>query len=207
VNPAIRVAIAAIVAAASATLLYPIYLSVLAGNNKVFEPHPFDFALVALATFVIAVGAQVVPWRAATSVAVLGTLVGAGLLFGVLAIFSIGLLVLPVTLVLMVVLARAIPKLSLPLARPAALGGAVVGYGLVLLFIALIIPPTVQCFANGGGSTSSQRWDRSGGSFTTTSSGSSTIDGVQTGRIESPTSIATYRCEQGRVVEFRRESR
>jgi hypothetical protein len=30
---------------------------------------------------------------------------------------------------------------------------------------------------------------------------------VQTGRIESPTSIATYRCEQGRVVEFRRESR
>jgi uncharacterized membrane protein YgcG len=207
VNPAIRVAIAAIVAAASATLLYPIYLSVLAGNNKVFEPHPFDFALVALATFVIAVGAQVVPWRAATSVAVLGTLVGAGLLFGVLAIFSIGLLVLPVTLVLMVVLARAIPKLSLPVARPAALGGAVVGYGLVLLFIALIIPPTVQCFANGGGSTSSQRWDRSGGSFTTTSSGSSTIDGVQTGRIESPTSIATYRCEQGRVVEFRRESR
>jgi hypothetical protein len=207
VNPAIRVAIAAIVAAASATLLYPIYLSVLAGNNKVFEPHPFDFALVALATFVIAVGAQVVPWRAATSVAVLGTLVGAGLLFGVLAIFSIGLLVLPVTLVLLVVLARAIPKLSLPVARPAALGGAVVGYGLVLLFIALIIPPTVQCFASGGGSTSSQRWDRSGGSFTTTSSGSSTIDGVQTGRIESPTSIATYRCEQGRVVEFRRESR
>jgi uncharacterized membrane protein YgcG len=207
VNPAIRVAIAAIVAAASATLLYPIYLSVLAGNNKVFEPHPFDFALVALATFVIAVGAQVVPWRAATSVAVLGTLVGAGLLFGVLAIFSIGLLVLPVTLVLMVVLARAIPKLSLPVARPAALGGAVVGYGLVLLFIALIIPPTVQCFASGGGSTSSQRWDRSSGSFTTTSSGSSTIDGVQSGRIESPTSIATYRCEQGRVVEFRRESR
>jgi hypothetical protein len=207
VNPAIRVAIAAIVAAASATLLYPIYLSALAGNNKVFEPHPFDFALVALATFVIAVGAQVVPWRAATSVAVLGTLVGAGLLFGVLAIFSIGLLVLPVTLVLLVVLARAIPKLSLPVARPAALGGAVVGYGLVLLFIALIIPPTVQCFASGGGSTSSQRWDRSGGSFTTTSSGSSTIDGVQTGRIESPTSIATYRCEQGRVVEFRRESR
>jgi hypothetical protein len=207
VNPAIRVAIAAIVAAASATLLYPIYLSVLAGNNKVFEPHPFDFALVALATFVIAVGAQVVPWRAATSVAVLGTLVGAGLLFGVLAIFSIGLLVLPVTLVLLVVLARAIPKLSLPVARPAALGGAVVGYGLVLLFIALIIPPTVQCCASGGGSTSSQRWDRSGGSFTTTSSGSSTIDGVQTGRIESPTSIATYRCEQGRVVEFRRESR
>ena len=202
-NPAIRVAIAAIVAAASATLLYPIYLSRLAGDNKVFEPHPFDFALVTLATFAIAVGAQVVPWRAAPSVAVLAVLVGAGLLFGVVAIFSIGLLVLPLSLVLLVVLARAITRRSLAVARGAALGGAVIGYGLVLLFIALIIPPTVECFANGGGSTSSQRWDRSGG-FTT---GSVNVDGTQSGRIESPSSIATYRCDQGRVVEFHREPR
>ncbi|HKC90243.1 MAG TPA: hypothetical protein VKE23_02835, partial [Candidatus Limnocylindria bacterium] len=81
------------------------------------------------------------------------------------------------------------------------------GYGLVLLFIALIIPPTVECLANGGGSTSSQRWDQSGGGFTVASSGSSTVDGVQTGRIESSSSIASYRCEQGRIVEFRRVSR
>jgi hypothetical protein len=205
VNPAIRVAIAAIVAAASATLLYPIYLSLLAGNNKVFEPHPVDFALVAIAAFALAVGAQFMPWRAGTNVAVLGTLVGAGLLFGALAIFSIGLFVLPVALVLLVVLARAIPRRPLAVTRPAALGGAIVGYSLVLLFIALIIPPTVACSPNGG-STSSQRWDRSGG-FTTSSSGSSTVDGVQTGRIESPSSIATFRCEQGRVVEFRRDPR
>ena len=206
-NPALRVAIAAVIAAASATIVYPIYLSLRANGNKVFEPQPFDFALVAIATFVIAVGGQVVPWRAATNVAVLGTLVGVGLLFGVLAIFSIGVLVLPVAVVLLVVLARAIGRAPLSLARRAAVGGAVVGYGLVLLFIALIIPPTVECLANGGGSTSSQRWDRSGGSFTTTSSGPSTADGVQTGRIESASSVATYRCEQGRVVEFRREAR
>jgi hypothetical protein len=131
VNPAIRVAIAAIVAAASATLLYPIYLSLLAGNNKVFEPHPVDFALVAIAAFALAVGAQFVPWRAGTNVAVLGTLVGAGLLFGALAIFSIGLFVLPVALVLLVVLARAIPRRPLAVTRPAALGGAIVGYSLV----------------------------------------------------------------------------
>ncbi|MEK6208122.1 MAG: hypothetical protein AABM32_10825 [Chloroflexota bacterium] len=205
-NPALRVAIAAILAAAFATLLFPVYLSLRAGNNAVFEPHPFDFALVALATFAIAVGAQLVPWRAATNVAVLGVLVGAGLLFGVFAIFSIGLLVLPVSLVLLVVLARAIRRRPLAVARRAALGGAVIGYGLVLVFTAVIIPPTVECFSNGGGSTSSQRWDRSGG-FTTSSSGSSTVDGVQTGRIGSPSSIATYRCEQGRIVEFHREAR
>jgi hypothetical protein len=206
VNPALRVAIAAIIAAASATLLFPLYLSLRADGNKVFEPHPFDFTLVVIATFVIALGAQVVPWRTATNVAMLGTLVGAGLLFGVLAIFSIGVLILPVAIVLLVILARAIGRAPLPLARRAALGGAVVGYGLVLLFIALIIPPTVECLANGGGSTSSQRWDKSGG-FTTISTGTSTADGVQTGRLESPNSVATYRCEQGRIAEFRRESR
>jgi hypothetical protein len=207
VNPALRVAIATIVAAAFATVLFPIYLSLRAGNNSVFEPHPVDFALVALATFAVAVCAQLVPWRAATSVAVLGVLVGAGLLFGVFAILSIGLLVLPVSLVLLVVLTRVIRRRPLGVARPAALGGAVIGYGLVLLFTALIIPPTVECFANGGGSTSSQRWERSGVGHTVTSSGSSTVDGIQTGRIESASSIATYRCEQGRIVEFRRDPR
>ena len=198
---------AAILAAASATLLFPIYLSLRAGNNKIFEPHPFDFALVAIATFAIAIGAQLVPWRTATRVAILGVLAGAGLLFGALAIFSIGIAVLLVAVVLLVVLARAIARAPLAAVRRAALGGAVIGYALVFLLLALIIPPTVDCSADGGGSTSSLRWDRSGGSFTTSSSGTSTADGVQTGRIESPNSVATYRCEQGRVVEFRREPR
>ena len=206
-NPAIRVAIAAIVAAASATLVYPIYLSFRADGNKIFEPHPFDFALVAIAAFAVAIGVQIVPWRAATKVGALGVLVGGGLLFGVLAIFSIGVFIIPVALVLLVVLARVVDRAPLPVAPRAAVGGAVIGYGLVLLFIAVIIPPTVECFADGGGSTSSQRWDQSGGGFTTTSSGTSTADGVQTGRIESQSSVATYRCQQGRIVEFRRESR
>lgn len=206
-NPALRVAIAAIFAAAVATLLFPLYLSLLAANNKVFEPQQFDFALVAVASFGIALGVQAVPWRSATNVALLGLLASAGLLFGVLAIFSIGVLILPVAIVLLVILARAIPRAQLSLAGRAALGGAVTGYGLVILFIALIIPPTVECFANGGGSTSSQRWGQSGAGYTVSSSGSSTIDGVQTGTIESPSSVATYRCEQGRIVEFHREAR
>jgi len=207
VKGALRAALLALAAAALAALLFPAYLRVLARENKVFEAQSFDFALVAIGTFVIAVGILVVPWRTATNVAVLSVLVGGGLLFGALAIFSVGVLVLPVAIVLLVVLGRAIGRARLSVARPAALGGAVIGYGLVLLFIALIIPPTVECFANGGGSTSSQRWSQSGSSYTLTSSGSSTVDGVQTGRIESPNSIATYRCEQGRIVEFHREPR
>jgi hypothetical protein len=207
VNPVVRVVVVAIAASALATLAFPLYLMLRAGDNKVFEAQPFDFAIVAIATFVIAAGVRTVPWRSATNVAVLGTLVGAGLLFGVLAIFSVGALVLPVAIVLLVVLGRAIGRAPLSLARPAALGGAITGYGLVLLLIAVIIPPTVECFANGGGSTSSQRWGQSGGGYTVTSSGTSTVDGVQTGRIESSNSVATYRCEQGRIVEFHREAR
>ncbi len=206
-NRAARVAAFAAAASAFSLLLFPVYLRLRAGDNKVFEPQPYDFFLVAAATFIIAIGAQVVPWRGAANVAVLGLLVGAGLLFGALAIFSVGLLVLPVAIVLLVVLGRAIPRAPLSVARRAALGGAVMGYGLVLLLIGSLVPPTVECFANGGGSTSSQRWNQSGGGYTVTSSGSSTIDGVQTGRIESTTSVATYRCEQGRVVEFHREAR
>jgi hypothetical protein len=207
VNRAVRVAVFGVAAAALAAILFPAYLTLRAGDNKVFEAQSFDYALVAIATFVIAVGGQIVPWRTATTVAGLGTLVGAGLLFGVLAIFSVGVLVLPVAIVLLVVLARAIGRAPLSLARPAVLGGALVGYGLVLLFIALIIPPTVECLANGGGSTSSQRWGQSGGGYVVTSSGTSTIDGVQTGTIQSANSVATYRCEQGRIVEFHREAR
>jgi hypothetical protein len=106
----------------------------------------------------------------------------------------------------MVLLFRALHRRPLSTGRPAAIGGALAGYGAILLYIALIVPATVECFANGGGSTSSQRWDRSGGGYAM-SGGGSTAGGIQTGRIESATSIATYRCEQGRVVEFRRESR
>jgi hypothetical protein len=207
VNPALRVAISAIFAAAFATLLFPLYLSLLAGSSKVFEPQSFDFALVAAAAFAISFGGMVVPWRLATNLAALGLLAGAGLLFGTLALFSIGLAVLPVAIVLLAILGRAIRRAPLSIARRAALGGAVMGYGLVLLFIAAIIPPTVECFANGGGSTSSGRWGQSGGGYTVTSSGTSTVDGVQTGQIESANSVATYRCEQGRVVEFHREAR
>jgi len=207
VSAALRIVVVAIAAAALATLAFPVYLTLRAGDNKVFEAQPFDFALVAISTFAIAAGVQAAPWRSSTNVAVLGTLVGAGLLFGVLAIFSVGLLVLLVAVVLLIVLARAIRRAPLSLARRASLGGAVVGYGIVLLFIAVIIPPTVECFANGGGSTSSQRWGQSGGGYTVTSSGVSTVDGVQTGRIESSNSVATYRCEQGRIAEFRREAK
>jgi len=145
------------------------------------------------------------PWKASRYVAFLATLGGAALLFGILGAFGIGLAILPVGIVLTVLLYRALRRGPLTTGRPAAIGGALAGYGAILLFIAVIVPPTVACSPNGGGSTSSQRWDRSGGGYA--SSGTVTVGGVQTGWIEWSNSIATYRCEQGRIVEFHREAR
>ena len=204
-NRGLRIAAVAVVAAALAALLFPLYLWVRAGDNQIIEPQPFDFVLVAIAAFAIAFGAQLVPWRAPTRFVFLGTLVAAGLLLGVLGIFSIGALILPIAVVLLVILARAVNRGSRGPHRSAALGGAFIGYGLVLLFIALIVPATVECRADGAGSTSSQRWR--GGDYTVRSSGSSSPGGLQTGIIETSTSIATYRCEKGKLVEFHRESR
>ena len=98
----------------------------------------------------------------------------------------------------------ALRRRPLSAGRPAAIGGALAGYGAILLYIALIVPATVECRSNGGG-TSSGRWG--GGVQQIFATGSVSPDGVVTGSIETPTSIATYRCEQGRIVEFHRVAR
>jgi hypothetical protein len=203
--PVVRVAVVASVVATAAALLFPVYLALRAGGSMIFEPHPFDFALVVISVALITAAVQVVPWRAAPYIALLGALGAAGMLFGVLAMFSIGLAFFPAALVLLVLLARAVRRRPLSIARPAALGGALVGYGAVLLFIAQGVPATVECRQGGGGATSSGRWGS--GSATMSASGRVGPGDVAAGRIETSTSIATYRCEAGRIVEFRREAR
>ena len=177
----LRIVLVAAAAAFVAVLLFPAFLALRADGNQIIEPQAMDYALLFVATLFIASGVQLVPWKASRYVAFLATLGGAVLLY------------------------RALRLGPLTTGRPAAIGGALAGYGAILLFIAVIVPPTVECSLNGGGSTSSQRWDRSGGGYA--SSGTVTVGGVQTGRIEWSNSIATYRCEQGRIVEFHREAR
>lgn len=201
----LRIAVVAIAAAVASPFLFVIYLNARSGGAKVFEPQGFDYALLVVGILGIIGGMQVVPWRRAGYVGVLALLASASLLFGVLAAFSIGLAFLPVALVLLVLLFRRLRRSSLAMGRPAALGGSVIGYALVLLYLALIIPATVECFPNGAG-TSSGRW-RGSPAIQMSSGGMSADSRTVTGRIESTDSIATFRCVDGRVVEFRREPR
>ena len=198
----------AVAASAGALLLFPAYLALRAGGSKIFEPERFDYVLLAAATFGLALGAQVVPWWRARYVTLLALLASGCLFFGFLAAFSIGLAVLPAGVVFLVLLYRALRRGEPTSARRAALGGAMIGFGLVLLYVAQAVPPTAQCFENGAG-TSSRRWPGtaqqmlSGGSI----GGGGAGDGVFTGRSEFADSIVTFRCEGGRLVEFQRTPR
>ena len=205
---AIRIVAIAITVVVVSVFAFPAFLTTRGAGSAVFEPERFDYVLLAAATFALAVGAQVVPWRRASYVALLATLASGFLLFGVLAAFSIGIAFLPAGIVLMLLLFRAIARREPSTARPAALGGALIGYAAVLLFLAQGVPPTAECFPNGAG-TSSRRWPggaqqmQSGGSI----GGGGTGTGVFTGRSEFADSVVTFRCEGGRMVEFQRTPR
>ena len=201
----LRIVLIAALAALGALLLFPVFIALRADGNQIIEPQAMDYALLLVATLLIASGAQLVPWKAAPYVAFLATLGAAALLFGILDAFGIGLAFVPVAIVVFVLLYRALRRTPLSIGRPAAIGGALAGYGAILLYIALIVPATVECRSNGGG-TSSGRWVGTDVQRVT-GTVSASPDGVVTGSIESSSSIATYRCEQGRIVEFRRASR
>ena len=207
VRNAIRRLALATVAAAVVVAAFPLFLELRSMGTKKFEPQPFDFVLLAASVFAMALGAQIVPLRTARYLTLVASLASGSLLFGFLAIFSIGLAFLPAGIVLLLLLYRALRRspLSASAAR-AALGGASIGFALPMLYIALIVPATVECFPNGGG-TSGGRWHSASQVFSTSGSVSVDRDSVVTGRMESTDSVVTYRCEGGRLVEFQRVPR
>jgi hypothetical protein len=202
---ALRIGLGDAAAGAAAVLLFPAFIALRADANQIIEPQRMDYALLLVAVLLIATGAQLMPWPRARYVAFLAALAGAALLFSILGAFGIGLAVLPVAILALLLLYRALRRGPLAAARPAAIGGALAGYGAILLYIALIVPATVECRPNGGG-TSSGRW---GGGGVTFAEGGLQMgaDGVMTGTLETPDSVVRFRCEQGRIVEFRREPR
>lgn len=204
---ALRIVAVAAIAATLALLAFPAYLDLRAMGSKVFEPQTFDFVLLAASTFAIVLGVQLVPWAGQRYVGALALVASGFLLFGFLAAFSIGLPFLAAGLVLLLLLYRALARVPRSrLATRAALGGAATGFGLPLLYIALIAPATVECFANGGGA-SGGRWRGNSQEIRASGSVGAGANGVVTGRIEYTDSVVTYRCEGGRLVEFQRVPR
>ena len=123
------------------------------------------------------------------------------MIVAVLALFSVGILVLPLAIVTVVLLARRTSGrrgLAVPL-----LAGPAVAVGLAVLFVIWVQPPLVECHEGGVSGASRPWWGSGGGSGgggEVAPSGAS----VATGSIDTPSGHYVYRCEGSTLIEFRR---
>jgi len=125
------------------------------------------------------------------------------LVFALLAMFSIGLVILPIALLLLGFAVRQLAGRRSGQAVRAALAGAIIGVGAVAYLLVLIQPAAAECRANGGGATSS------GGLFGSTAvsqGGSSLPNGGSSGYIDEGDDIAYFTCREGKLADFHREA-
>jgi len=123
--------------------------------------------------------------------------------FGVLALFSIGILILPVALVLLGFGIRQLVRHRSGQAIRAAVAGAVIGIGAVAYLLVLIQPASAECRAKGGVATSS---GGQFGSIARSQGGFSTADGGSSGYIDEGDTIAYFTCQDGKLTDFHRET-
>lgn len=173
-----------------------------AGDSMHIEVTPYSTAYAFLAGLVIAAGLVVVLRLREPAVAARFGIAIGGLVFGVLALFSIGILILPVALVVLGFGIRQLARRRSGQAVRAAIAGAVIGVGAIAYLLVLIQPASAECRANGGGATSS------GGLFAPiahSQGGFSSADGVSSGYIDEGETIAYFTCENGKLTDFHRE--
>lgn len=179
------------------------FMTLRAGDTMHIDVTPYSTAFALVAGLAIAAGVVIVlRLREIAIGARFGIAVG-GLVFGVLALFSIGLLILPVALLLLGLGIRQIVRRGSGAAARAAMAGAVVGVGAVAYLLVLIQPAAAECRANGGGSTSS------GGLFgpmALSQGGYSMPSGESGGYIDEGDRIAYFSCRDGKLTSFHRES-
>jgi hypothetical protein len=122
-------------------------------------------------------------------------------MLGLLAIFSIGLLLLVGSVILLLPVARLLRGASAAQAGTSVLTGALLGLGLVVVWVVSSQPPIVGCSSNGVSESTRAWW---GGSFSGTSSGRDTVDlnGAAHGTITTGGHTYTYSCTDGQLDKF-----
>ena len=179
----------AILAAAAAALAVAVDH---AGEDVYYVP-TYGVAIAA-AAFAAAVAGGVVIWRSrAAGLGVAAAAATALFVLGVLAIFSIGLLLLLVAAVVTVAVARRAGE------RPAAVaGGVLLGAPLPVLAVIALAGPLVDCQTGTSGENVFLGFESS------ESSGSTTVspDGSSTGRVAGEGYAYEYACRDGRLVRF-----
>lgn len=198
------VCVAALLVGAAIEAAYAVWRPTWGADHARCEVSPDGALGVFLAALVAGAAGWLMlgPYR--SRVALLSLLATALLLSGVLAIFSIGLLLLAGALPVLVALGRAMSDDGRDLVRMAA--GAALAAGLLVLTLAFTRPPTVECLPRGGSArVSPTRWWGGGPS---SGSGQSTLsaDGrVASGTLRADGETLHYTCQDGRLTEFRRD--
>ena len=170
-------------------------------DSSYYEITPAQVAFIVAGALVVGLGALGVSGDRNLRVALLALVATVAVLFG--AISSLAIVLLPLGAALLILLFVALAGRRSAKANTAALGGAGMALGLAALVLSALQPPRVYCTATGGGTSSGGLFDaqaRSG-------SGSSTVDGAQTGRIEYADEVVTFECRDGRLVKFERARR
>jgi hypothetical protein len=189
------------VGAAILGAFYLAFIALRAGDSMHFDVTPLSTAFALAAGLAIAAGLVVVIRLGERQIGAKFALAAATLVFAVLAMFSIGLLILPIALLLLGLAVRLLGQRRSGRAVRAAVAGALVGVGAVAYLLVLNQPAVAACQANGGGSTSS------GGLFGSTSvssGGFSTNGGDSGGYIDEGDRIAYFSCHDGKLTEFYR---
>jgi hypothetical protein len=163
---------------------------------------PLTLGVAVWASVLALVGASVLALSRHRDLVLLSATASMLMIVAVLALFSIGILVLPLAVVTFVLLVRRTSGrrgLAVPL-----LAGPAVAVGLAVLFVIWVQPPLVECHEHGVSGTSRPWWGSGGsggsGGGEVTPSGVS----VATGSIDTPSGRYLYRCEGSTLIEFRR---
>lgn len=189
--------------AAAMSGLYLALVALRAGDSAHFDVTPLSIGFALAAGLAVASGAVALLRLRQGSVGPRFALAVGALVFALLALFSIGVLILPIALLLLAFAVRDLRRRrSSPAARAAA-AGAAIGVGAIAYLLVLLQPAVAECRPNGGSATSS------GGLFGTISSSSgsySTPSGESGGYIDEGDRITSFSCRDGRMTDFHRTS-
>lgn len=180
--------------------LYLGFMALRAGDTMYFDVTPLSTAFALTAGLAIVAGVVVALRLREGAVGSRFALAVGTLVFAVLAMFGIGLAILPIALLLLGFAVRALLRRRSGRAVRAAIAGTLVGIGVVAYLLVLNQPAVAECRVNGGGTSS-------GGLFGTTafSSGSYSMPtGGSGGYIDEGDRIAYFSCRDGKLTEFRR---
>ena len=182
---------------------YLVFITLRAGDSMHIDVTALSTAFAFCAGMAIAAGLAVVLLLREGALGARFSMAIGLLVFALLAIFSIGLVILPIALLLLGFGVRQLARRRSGQAVRAALAGAVIGVGAVAYLLVLIQPAAAECRADGGVATSS------GGLFGSTAlsqGGSSMPNGDSSGYIDEGDRIAYFTCRDGKLTAFHRDA-